>query len=100
MITTEYLGFLGSIYPSFLGILIVFSSLVFIALYVVVVTKVVAFLEKNVLSKKNENEIAKATNVAEKDDKDAVKIAIIAAAIAEERKLPVDGFVIKSIKKI
>ena len=38
--------------------------------------------------------------MAEKDDKDAVKIAIIAAAIAEERKLPVDGFVIKSIKKI
>ncbi len=101
MITQEYLGFFGSIFPSLIGILIVFVSLMFIALYVIIVSKVIAFLEKNILMKKNEdksdNNVKKV--MLPKIDENKVKIAIITAAIAEELALPVDSFKITDIKK-
>lgn len=103
MITQEYLGFFGSIYPSIIGMLIVFISLIFIAIYVVLVTKVIAYLEKNILSKKNQHTtINKTTDTqpVEKKDENKVKIAIITAAIAEELAAPIDSFVITDIKKI
>lgn len=102
MITQEYLGFFGSIYPSLIGILIVFVSLVFIAIYVVIVSKVIGFLEKNILSKKSEIESTNRVteDVGKKVDENKVRIAVITAAIAEELALPVESFKITDIKKI
>lgn len=104
MITQEYLGFLGSIYPSLIGILIVFISLVFIAIYVVIVSKIIAYLEKNVLSKGSVNKAIEKNSEKEislpKDDKSKVKIAVITAAIAEELGTSANNFIITDIKKI
>lgn len=104
MITQEHLGFLGSIYPSLIGMLIVFISLIFIAIYVVMVSKVIAFLEANVFSKKNANKAVEKNSEMgtslPKDDKSKVKIAVITAAIAEELGTSANNFVITDIKKI
>lgn len=102
MITAKYIGFLGSLYPSLLGILIVFSALIFIAFYVIVVSKVIGALEKNLLAKKGESvkQTAPVKKEVVKDNKDAIKVAIIAAAIAEDTHKPIDSFVITNIQKI
>lgn len=101
MITTEYIGFLESLLTSLLGMSIVFMSLVFLAIFVMVVSRVIVVLEKTVLGKKPEVQMApKVAEVQKKDNKEALKIAVITAAISEERKEPVDRFVITNIQKI
>lgn len=101
MITTEYIGFLESLFTSILGMAIVFMSLVFLAIFVMIVSKVIGSLEKTLLDKKSESKVlTKPVEVPKKDNKEALKIAVITAAISEERREPVDRFVITNIQKI
>lgn len=101
MITTEYIGFLESLLTSLLGMSIVFLSLVFLAIFVTVVSKVIAALEKTLLVKEPEVKMtAKVTETPKKDKNEALKIAVITAAISEERREPVDRFVITNIQKM
>ncbi|HEY4532964.1 MAG TPA: OadG family protein [Fusobacterium sp.] len=101
MITTEYIGFLESFLTSLLGMSIVFMSLVFLAIFVTIVSKVIAVLEKTLLRKEPEVKMtAKAVEVPKKDKNEALKIAVITAAISEERREPVERFVITNIQKI
>lgn len=101
MITTEYIGFLESLLTSLLGISIVFLSLVFLAIFVTVVSKVIAALEKTLLVKEPEVKMTtKVTETPKKDKNEALKIAVITAAISEERREPVDRFVITNIQKM
>lgn len=102
MITTEYIGFLESLLTSILGMAIVFLSLIFLAVFVMVVSKAISSLEKT-LTGKEKTAVASAESkveVPKKDSKEAVKIAVITAAISEEMKQPVDKFVITNIQKI
>jgi len=87
MITTEYISFVTSLLSSLLGLGIVFLSLIFLAIYVMIVSKVISGLEKKLP--------AKPAAGAE-----AVKVAVIAAAISEERREPLNSFVITNIKKL
>ena len=101
MITTEYIGFLESLFTSILGMAIVLMSLVFLAIFVMIVSKVIGSLEKTLLDKKSEAKVlTKPVEVPKKDNKEALKIAVITAAISEERREPVDRFVITNIQKI
>ena len=101
MITTEYIGFLESLFTSILGMAIVFMSLVFLAIFVMIVSKVIGSLEKTLLDKKSVAKVlTKPVEVPKKDNKEALKIAVITAAISEERREPVDRFVITNIQKI
>lgn len=99
MITTEYIGFTESLLSSVLGLGIVFLSLVFLAIFVTVVSKVISILEKNVTL---QTTAAPAAVVSAKPaaGADAVRVAVIAAAITEERREPPDAFVITNIKKL
>jgi len=99
MITTEYIGFTESLLSSVLGLGIVFLSLVFLAIFVTVVSKVISILEKNVTP---QTTAAPAAVVSAKPaaGADAVRVAVIAAAITEERREPPDAFVITNIKKL
>ena len=99
MITTEYIGFTESLLSSVLGLGIVFLSLVFLAIFVTVVSKVISILEKNVTL---QTTAAPAAVVSAKPaaGADAVRVAVIAAAITEERREPPNAFVITNIKKL
>ena len=46
MITTEYISFVTSLLSSLLGLGIVFLSLIFLAIYVMIVSKVISGVEK------------------------------------------------------
>lgn len=106
MITTEYIGFLESLLSSLLGMAIVFIALIFLAIFVMVVSRIISVLEKNLLkpadTTKNAAAVSAPTTGAspKKDNKEDVKIAVITAAISEEMKQPVDKFIITSIQKI
>lgn len=106
MITTEYISFLESLLSSLLGMAIVFIALIFLAIFVMVVSRIISVLEKNLLkpadTTKNVTAVSAPTTGAspKKDNKEDVKIAVITAAISEEMKQPVDKFIITSIQKI
>lgn len=106
MITTEYIGFLESLFSSFIGMIIVFIALIFLAIFVMVVSRIISVLEKNLIkpvdTTKNTPGVSASTTGAspKKDNKEDVKIAVITAAISEEMKQPVDKFIITSIQKI
>lgn len=51
MITTEYISFVTSLLSSLLGLGIVFLSLIFLAIYVMIVSKVISGLEKKLPTK-------------------------------------------------
>lgn len=98
MITTESINFLESLMSSILGLGIVFLSLIFLAIFVMIVSKAITVLEKAVLKmpvSASVNNIEKTSSASE-----AINIAIIAATISEERRESVDKFVITRIKKI
>ncbi|MDU1910347.1 OadG family protein [Fusobacterium sp.] len=106
MITTEYISFLESLFSSLLGMSIVFIALVFLAIFVMIVSKVIAILEKNLIktAAPTANTAAVSSSVVgtspKKDNKEGVKIAVVTAAISEEMNQPVDKFIITNIKKI
>ena len=106
MITTEYISFLESLMSSLLGMSIVFIALIFLAIFVMIVSRIISVLEKKLIKptdiKTNAAAVsAPATGASpKKDNKEGVKIAVITAAISEEMKQPVDKFIITSIKKI
>ncbi len=101
MITAESIGFFQSLMTSLLGISIVFLSLVFLALFVTVVSKIIGVLESNVLKQPAQAPSASVSPAKKTaSGSEAVKVAVIAAALAEERHEPVDKFVITNIKKI
>lgn len=104
MITTEYIGFLESLFSSLLGMAIVFIALIFLAIFVMVVSRIISVLEKNLIkpadTTKNAAAVSAPAASPKKDNKEDVKIAVITAAISEEMKQPVDKFIITSIQKI
>lgn len=103
MITTEYISFATSLLSSLLGLGIVFLSLMFLAIFVTIVSKIISSLEKNLPAKL---QAAPATspvvnaNTKPAADTEAIKVAVIAAAISEERREPLNSFVITNIKKL
>ena len=101
MITTDYISFVTSLLSSLLGLGIVFLSLIFLAIFVMVVSKVILLLEKNVPAKP-QAALAAAAPVSAKPaaGAEAIKVAVIAAAISEERREPLNAFVITNIKKL
>jgi len=99
MITTEYISFSESLFSSLLGIAIVFLSLVFLALFVKIVSKVISALEKNLVSTAKVTP-APASAAPAAAHAEAVTVAVIAAAVSEERREPLDRFVITNIQKI
>ena len=61
----------------------------------------IAALEKTLLVKESEVQMTeKVTEAPKKDKNEALKIAVITAAISEERREPVDRFVITNIQKM
>ena len=101
MITTEYISFVSSLFSSLLGLAIVFLSLMFLAIYVTIVSKIISGLEKNLPAKSQAAPAAAAAAVVKPAaGSEAVKVAVIAAAVSEERREPVDSFVITNIKKL
>ena len=104
MITTEYISFVTSLLSSLLGLGIVFLSLMFLAIYVTIVSKVISGLEKNIPAKPQTATAATTASAAVSAKpaagSEAVKVAVIAAAISEERREPVNSFVITNIKKL
>ena len=98
MITTEYISFSESLFSSLLGIAIVFLSLVFLAFFVTIVSKVISSLEKNLVSTAKVTPASASAIPAAHAE--AVTVAVIAAAVSEERKEPLDRFVITNIQKI
>lgn len=98
MITTEYIGFFESLMSSLLGMSIVFLSLVFLAIFVTIVSKVISSLEKNLTSAVSPTVVT--ANTKPVASPDAAKIAVIAAAVSEERRESLDSFVITNIQKI
>ncbi len=101
MITAESISFFQSLMTSLLGIFIVFLSLVFLALFVTVVSKIIGALESNLVKQS----AAAPANTAAANSKpstgsDAAAIAVIAAALTEERREPAGKFVITNIQKI
>ena len=101
MITTEYISFVSSLFSSLLGLAIVFLSLMFLAIYVTIVSKIISGLEKNLPAKSQAAPAAAAAAVVKPTaGSEAVKVAVIAAAVSEERREPVDSFVITNIKKL
>ena len=83
---------------------IVFIALIFLAVFVMVVSRIISVLEKNLIkpadTTKNAAAVSAPTASPKKDNKEDVKIAVITAAISEEMKQPVDKFIITSIQKI
>jgi len=106
MITTEYISFLESLFSSLLGMAIVFIALMFLAIFVMVVTRVISVLEKKLIKPTDIKTNAAAVSAPvtgaspKKDNKEEVKIAVITAAISEEMKQSVDKFIITNIQKI
>ncbi|AVQ30545.1 OadG family protein [Fusobacterium varium] len=103
MITTEYISFLESLMSSLLGMSIVFIALIFLAIFVMIVSRIISVLEKNLIKTTDTKATVSVSTTGantKKDNKDGVKIAVITAAISEEMKQPVDKFIITSIKKI
>ena len=102
MITTEYISFGTSFLSSLLGLGIVFLSLVFLAIFVTIVSKVIAALEKNLATQTQSSPAASVPAAATQPaaGSEAVKIAVIAAAISEERREPLNSFAITNIKKV
>ena len=101
MITTDYISFVTSLLSSLLGLGIVFLSLIFLAIFVMVVSKVILLLEKNVPAKPQAAPAAAASVSAKPAaGAEAIKVAVIAAAISEERREPLNAFVITNIKKL
>ena len=101
MITTEYISFVTSLLSSLLGLGIVFLSLIFLAIFVMVVSKVILLLEKNVPANPQAAPAAAAPVSAKPAaGAEAIKVAVIAAAISEERREPLNAFVITNIKKL
>lgn len=101
MITTEYVGFFTSLLTSILGMSIVFLSLVFLAIFVMVVSRVIETLERKLAAKAATTANTTATAVGQKKENgESLKIAVITAAISEERREPVEKFVITNIQKI
>ena len=49
MITTEYISFLESLMSSLLGMSIVFIALIFLAIFVMIVSRIISVLEKNLI---------------------------------------------------
>lgn len=99
MITTEYISFGTSFLSSLLGLGIVFLSLVFLAIFVMIVSKIIAALEKNLVTQPQNSPVAAAA-AQPAASSEAIKIAVIAAAVSEERREPVDSFAITNIKKL
>ena len=64
--------------------------------------RVIEVIERNLSSKTaaTASNAAKTIESPKKDNKESIKIAVITAAISEERKEPVDRFVITNIQKI
>ena len=103
MITTEYISFVTSLLSSLLGLGIVFLSLIFLAIYVMIVSKVISGLEKKLPAKPQAapaTAASTAVNTKPAAGAEAVKVAGIAAAISEERREPLNSFVITNIKKL
>lgn len=101
MITTEYIGFFASLLTSILGMAIVFLALIFLALFVMIVSRAIKALEKKLASQAGETENTVPARMSPKrDNKEVLKIAVITTAISEERREPVDKFVITKIQKI
>ncbi len=103
MITTEYISFVTSLLSSLLGLGIVFLSLIFLAIFVTIVSKVISSLEKNLPAKPQAapaTAAAAAGNAKPATSAEAIKVAVIAAAISEERREPLNSFVITNIKKL
>lgn len=101
MITTENISFFTSLLSSLIGFGIVFLALIFLAVFVTVVSKVISGFEKRLPAKPQAAAApAAGASVRAKTGADAVKVAVIAAAISEERREPLDSFVITNIKKL
>ena len=104
MITTEYISFVTSLLSSLLGLGIVFLSLIFLVIYVTIVSKIISGLEKNLPAKAQAAPApaaaSAAVNAKPAVGAEAVKVAVIAAAISEERHEPLNSFVITNIKKL
>ena len=102
MITTDYISFVTSLLSSMLGLGIVFLSLICLAIFVMIVSKVILVLEKNAPTKPQAAAAAVSAPVSAKPaaGAEAIKVAVIAAAISEERREPLNAFVITNIKKL
>lgn len=94
----EYMSFMESLVTTVIGMSIVFLALIFLAVFVMVVSKVVSTLEAKLGRGAPSGAILTETKPVPKSE--AVKVAVIAAAISEERKEPLDSFVITKIQKI
>ena len=107
MWTSNTMTFAESIMTFLIGFAIVFIALIALALFIIVSSKVINLLVKEVPEQKpvantanvNANTATKAV-VKEDNQEEAERLAAIISAISEEMREPVENFTIVSITEI
>ena len=107
MWTSDTMTLSESIITFLIGFSIVFAALIALALFIIVSSKVINALVKEVVAPKpvanvsnNNANTASAKVVAEKDNQEAENLAVIISAISEELREPVENFTIVSVTEI
>ena len=107
MWTSDTMTFGQSIMTFLIGFAIVFIALIALALFIIVSSKVINLLVKEVPEQKpvasnvnaNANTAAKAV-VKEDNQEEVERLAVIISAISEEMREPVENFTIVNITEI
>lgn len=95
MWTADSMSVLESITVSGLGLAVVFTTLVVLALAILVISKLLG-----VIIKDGQPKAAETQPVADNSEKDNEAFAILMAVISEDLDLPTDQFRIVSIKEV
>lgn len=97
MWTESTMDIFQSFIVSGLGVMVVFSALVAMALAIVVVTKVFSVFNKDSDNKSVSSENNAAANNSVEDEE---TFAVLMSVISEEMHAPIDSFRIKEIKEV
>lgn len=98
MWTQSTMDFFQSLIVSGLGLMVVFSALVVMALAIVVVTKIFSIFKKD--SDKNDRVSGVSNAAVDNSTADEETCAVLLSVISEEMHAPIDSFRIKEIKEV
>lgn len=97
MWTSDSMTIMESFQTFLIGFSVVFICLIALAIFVILTSKIIEFLESRV--KKENSKDVQVNKVASNDKDEGEDLAIIIAVISEELNLPTDKFKIVNIKK-
>lgn len=95
MLNADSISFLESITISGLGLAVVFTTLIVLALAIIVISKIIT-----TFIKEGQPKAAAIQPVVDNSEKDNEAFAILMAVISEDLNLPTDQFRIVSIKEV